>query len=152
MWRKILGNWIIAHFYSLSNTMAADKIMTFYILTIFPLLLWSKHTGITVWHYIVVNNNKPPYILPTFSCGREVSITSKKKTKAAWGCHESRQLQWGDIATMSTMAKEAGLNSKITNQSLRKKTSQDLLAQDVPDNLICQLTGHRNVNCFGTIP
>lgn len=46
---------------------------------------------------------------------------------------------------MPTMVKSVRIESKITNHSLRRKTCQMLLSNDVPPNLICQLTGHKRV-------
>lgn len=87
---------------------------------------------------------------PESMCHPDSPFYLSVKTKMAlsdkvwYACTPMGKNSLGKI--MSNMAKEAGLNSKITNHSLRKKTCQDLLAQDVPDNLICQLTGHKNVN------
>lgn len=47
---------------------------------------------------------------------------------------------------MSNMADGAGLEGKITNHSLRRKTCQNLMSHGVAPMMICQLTGHRNVN------
>ena len=50
----------------------------------------------------------------------------------------------GKIAT--TMATKAGLKGKLVNHSIRRKTVQDLHSARMAPSMICQVTGHKNVN------
>ena len=50
----------------------------------------------------------------------------------------------GKIVT--TMASKAGLKGKLVNHSIRKKTVQDLHSAGIAPSMICQVTGHKNVN------
>ena len=50
----------------------------------------------------------------------------------------------GKIVT--TMATKAGLKGKLVNHSIRKKTVQDLHNAGIAPSMICQVTGHKNVN------
>lgn len=47
---------------------------------------------------------------------------------------------------MPEMAKAAGIEGKITNHSLRKRTCQTLLDEGINATVVCQLTGHKDVN------
>ena len=46
---------------------------------------------------------------------------------------------------LSTAAKNAGLQGRVTNHSVRKTCISRLLNADVPDNFVAQLSGHRSL-------
>ena len=46
---------------------------------------------------------------------------------------------------LPTAAKNAGLQGRITNHSVRKTCISLLLDADVPDNFVAQLSGHRSL-------
>lgn len=52
----------------------------------------------------------------------------------------------GSKYTASYYPKNIRLEGKITSHSIRKTTCQKLLEADISPNIICQLTGHQNVN------
>ena len=51
---------------------------------------------------------------------------------------------FGKIVT--TMVSKAGLKGKLVNDSIGKKTVQDLHSAGIAPSMICQVTGHKNVN------
>ena len=44
------------------------------------------------------------------------------------------------------MARNAGIKAKLTNQSLRQMTCQNLLSLGISPTVVIRLTGHKNVN------
>ena len=61
------------------------------------------------------------------------------------GICEVRLLKTKSANFLPTAAKNAGLQGRVTNHSVRKTCISRLLDEDVPDNFVAQLSGHRSL-------